>query len=72
MVFKRSLALAVTAAMLSVPSIAVFAQDAAAPATPAATQNNNANDDGGFDLGWLGLIGLAGLLGLRKRDNHRR
>ena len=69
MISKRSLVLAATVAMLSLPSVAVFAQDAAAPA---ATQNNNTNDDGGFDLGWLGLIGLAGLLGLRKRDDHRR
>jgi MYXO-CTERM domain-containing protein len=28
-------------------------------------------DDGGPDLGWLGLIGLAGLLGLRRREPHR-
>ena len=27
-----------------------------------------ADDDGGFDMGWLGLLGLAGLLGLRKKD----
>jgi MYXO-CTERM domain-containing protein len=28
-----------------------------------------AEDDGGFDMGWLGLLGLAGLLGLRKKDD---
>ena len=28
-----------------------------------------ADDDGGFDMGWLGLLGLAGLLGLRKKDD---
>lgn len=27
------------------------------------------DDDGGMDLGWLGLLGLAGLLGLRRRDH---
>lgn len=44
---------------------------------PAAAQNptddrsvvSNRADDGGFDLGWLGLIGLAGLLALRRRDD---
>ena len=25
-------------------------------------------DDGGFDMGWIGLLGLAGLLGLRRRE----
>lgn len=41
------------------------------PATPDATTNNaaEADDDEGFDLGWLGLLGLAGLAGLR---GHRR
>ena len=29
-----------------------------------------ADDDGGFDMGWLGLLGLAGLLGLRRKDEH--
>ena len=45
---------------------------------PVSAQNNGDNrsgvenrrtDDGGFDLGWLGLIGLAGLIGLRRRDD---
>jgi MYXO-CTERM domain-containing protein len=34
----------------------------------------DADDDRGFDPGWLGLIGLAGLAGLKRRDrqdNHR-
>ncbi len=42
--------------------------------TPGGATNNaaEAEDDDGFDLGWLGLIGLAGLAGLkgRKRDDH--
>ena len=28
------------------------------------------HDEGGFDLGWLGLLGLAGLLGLKRRNDH--
>ena len=28
------------------------------------------DDDGGFDMGWLGLLGLAGLLGLRRKEEH--
>ena len=27
-------------------------------------------DEGGFDMGWIGLLGLAGLLGLRRKDEH--
>src|SRR5687767_7280193 len=34
--------------------------------TPAAAQTA-ADDDDGFDLGWLGLLGLAGLAGLTRR-----
>ena len=34
------------------------------------TDQGNDNDEGGMDLGWLGLLGLAGLLGLRKKDDH--
>ena len=34
--------------------------------TPAAAQTA-ADDDDGFDLGWLGLLGLAGLAGLARR-----
>ncbi|MFB9327141.1 WGxxGxxG family protein [Paenibacillus aurantiacus] len=38
--------------------------------------NNNlrayaANDDDGFDWGWLGLLGLLGLAGMRGKDRHR-
>jgi hypothetical protein len=70
MIFTRPVALAFAVVLLSVPSVAVLAQDAAAPSAPATTQTSN-NDDGGFDLGWLGLLGLAGLLGLRKRDHSQ-
>ena len=35
------------------------------------TQTGDTNtDEGGMDLGWLGLLGLAGLLGLRRKDEH--
>ncbi len=70
MMSTRPVALAFAVVLLSFPSVAVLAQDAAAPAAPATAQTSN-DDDGGFDLGWLGLLGLAGLLGLRKRDHSR-
>jgi MYXO-CTERM domain-containing protein len=74
MISKRHLAVALAVAMLAVPSAAVLAQDAAAPATPVVADTENDNDDDGMDLGWLGLLGLAGLLGLRgrKHDDHVR
>lgn len=28
------------------------------------------DDNGGPDMGWLGLVGLAGLMGLRRRPVH--
>lgn len=37
---------------------------------PGTTQNTDAADDDGFDLGWLGLIGLLGLAGLSGRRRH--
>jgi hypothetical protein len=39
-----------------------------APATDSPTTDTRADDDEGFDLGWVGLAGLAGLLGLLRRD----
>jgi MYXO-CTERM domain-containing protein len=44
------------------------------PATPDVTTNNTAeaDDDDGFDLGWIGLLGLAGLAGLRGRHRDDR
>jgi MYXO-CTERM domain-containing protein len=58
---------------LSTTCLIAFAAPAMAqaPATPNATTENaaQADDDDGFDLGWLGLLGLAGLAGLRGR--HR-
>jgi MYXO-CTERM domain-containing protein len=29
-------------------------------------------DDGGFDIGWVGLLGLIGLAGLRRKEPHPR
>ena len=48
------------------------AQDPAPAGTgPTGTaQIDDTDDDGGMDLGWLGLLGLAGLLGLRRKDDH--
>jgi hypothetical protein len=34
------------------------------------TLENNANDDDGFDWGWLGLLGLIGLAGLAGKRNE--
>ena len=42
---------------------------AAGTGTQGTTETQN-EDEGGMDLGWLGLLGLAGLLGLRKKDDH--
>lgn len=58
---------------LSLLATGAGAQGTAAPAT--GTQGDvqttdDANDEGGMDMGWLGLLGLAGLLGLRKKDDH--
>lgn len=43
--------------------------------TPAASTDNvaqsRADDDDGFDMGWLGLLGLLGLAGLRGRRDDR-
>ncbi|MBP0441182.1 WGxxGxxG family protein [Tianweitania sediminis] len=41
--------------------------------TPAETTTTavQADDDDGFDLGWLGLLGLIGLAGLRGRRDDR-
>ncbi len=47
------------------------AQDPAGTGTGATTTTQtDTSDDGGMDLGWLGLLGLAGLLGLRRKDDH--
>ena len=39
-----------------------------AAATQTAEPTTTAEEDEGFDWGWLGLLGLAGLAGLRKRE----
>ena len=60
----------------SILALALVSTGAGAQATPAGTgaqgdaQTTTDNDDGGMDLGWLGLLGLAGLLGLRRKDDH--
>lgn len=47
------------------------AQDPAGTGATGTVQTDDATDDeGGMDLGWLGLLGLAGLLGLRRKDDH--
>jgi len=56
---------AVAALGMATPTIAQ-AQATTDPATGAVVQTDDATDDDGFDMGWLGLLGLAGLLGLRK------
>lgn len=48
-----------------------FSASAQTAADDAAAYNRTADDDGGPDLGWIGLLGLAGLLGLRRREVHR-
>ena len=59
-------------------AILVFALGLGGVATLPSSAQNTADDrnvvttrtdDGGFDMGWLGLIGLAGLLALRRRDD---
>ena len=53
---------------------AVSPSSAQEPATGTGAQGGatttDDTDEGGMDLGWIGLLGLAGLLGLRKRDDH--
>lgn len=47
------------------PSLAQVADD-----DPAAVQNEDygtTSEEGGFDLGWVGLLGLIGLAGLVRR-----
>jgi hypothetical protein len=43
-----------------------------APATDSPTTDTRADDDEGFEMGWIGLAGLAGLLGLLRRDPDTR
>lgn len=52
---------------------------ALACAMPATAQNSTGgatnggttvNDEGGFDLGWLGLLGLLGLVGMKRRHDE--
>jgi MYXO-CTERM domain-containing protein len=60
----RILQISLVALALAVSS-PVLAQETATPPVEVA------QDDDGFDLGWLGLLGLLGLAGLsgRRRDN---
>ncbi len=56
----------------SILALSLLATSAGAQGTAATgdAQTTTDTDDGGMDLGWLGLLGLAGLLGLRKKDEH--
>ena len=47
------------------------AQTTPAAGTEAGSSTRADTDEGGFDMGWLGLLGLLGLLGMRKRDTVR-
>ncbi len=67
MMFSRPIGVGLAVALLSMPAVTAFAQDAATPAPAPAVVDTDDNDDDGFDLGWLGLLGLAGLAGLRGR-----
>jgi len=56
-------------------ALALLATSATAQSAPPAGVQGDAStvpvdDDGGFDMGWLGLLGLAGLLGLRRKEEH--
>ena len=47
------------------------AQNAPAAGTEAGSSTQADNDEGGFDMGWLGLLGLLGLMGMRRREPVR-
>lgn len=51
-------------------ALPALAQTTAPERDTTTTTRPDTREDGGFDLGWLGLLGLAGLLGLR-RHGHR-
>lgn len=58
----------------AVPSAPSISADAAGTSTPptstlGAGPMEVERDDGGFDMGWLGLFGLLGLLGMRRRHH---
>ena len=65
--FKLSLLAMVT--MLGVASAAVAAQP---QREPQSIEMQDDRDEGGMDLGWLGLIGLSGLLGLKRSSEAPR
>lgn len=63
--YIRTVALA--AAIVAGASSLGFAQTTTDPVAPATTTvTTDADDDGGFDMGWIGLLGLLGLAGLTK------
>jgi MYXO-CTERM domain-containing protein len=69
----KKLALTVVIAGLTVGAVAAQTggSDTTSTAAPSASNSNSrADDQRGFDYGWLGLLGLAGLLGLRRRDDR--
>jgi len=67
---------------VSLAGAAISAQDArdtspapgsaTGPSAPGGTATTRRDDDGGFDMGWLGLIGLAGLAGLMPKERKDR
>jgi MYXO-CTERM domain-containing protein len=59
--------------VLSTSCLITCAGPALAQSQTAPTDTTNiaqADDDDGFDMGWLGLLGLIGLAGLRGRRDH--
>lgn len=64
---KRLSALSLAAGLLLIPTADVSAQTTTAPVT-----EQESDDDGGDNLGWLGLLGLAGLAGLLPRRARGR
>ena len=64
---KKLLPLAFGLALMASSATPLLGQDnTTTTATPTAT-TQVADDDVGFELGWLGLLGLLGLAGLRGR-----
>lgn len=54
-----------TALLVAPASLAMAQTTTTAPGTTTGSMSTD-RDEGGFDLGWLGLIGLLGLAGLRR------
>lgn len=63
--------LAAGAILLAGTGLTIAQTDPAAPPPPAAGATVAAEDDGDFDMGWIGLLGLLGLAGLRRSRDTR-